>query len=397
MQPRINASYLSLLLASIACQSITDAQVVPPPFPESSQHSGPAAHSDEPRQECGTVVTPELAALILQDMADNPPPPDNFHPRYVFHIRVQFTIVRQNNGTGGMDPARIPACLAALNAAFSPWSIVFEELSPVTFLNSDAFFNIETEAEFTQMHTENFVADGVHMFFVNQLQAIGGNDLCGISTMPIQLASNGIALANDCAPPGNNTTIAHEMGHFFGLFHTHETIFGVECPSGFNCALSGDNICDTPADPNLGLNPTGDRVSSSCTIQNMPPPPFVCGPTPAYNPNPRNFMCYSPVKSCRDHFTYDQARAMWLRITNDTRGFFHTNPITAWIDFGYSGGGFDGAFDTPYPGLQYAIDHEPQLITTQRFVIKSSNTNETIRITRPMILDSFRGASTIGR
>lgn len=88
---------------------------------------------------------------------------------------------------------------------------------------------------------------------------------------------------------------------------------------------------------------------------------------------------------------------MWLRITNDTRGFFHTNPITAWIDFGYSGGGFDGAFDTPYPGLQYAIDHEPQLITTQRFVIKSSNTNETIRITRPMILDSFRGASTIGR
>ena len=43
--------------------------------------------------------------------------------------------------------------------------------------------------------------------------------------------------------------IVHEFGHYFGLYHTAETTFGIEKVSGENCKTTGDKICDTPADP----------------------------------------------------------------------------------------------------------------------------------------------------
>lgn len=43
--------------------------------------------------------------------------------------------------------------------------------------------------------------------------------------------------------------VPHEFGHYLGLYHTAETRFGVERADGADCNLTGDRICDTPADP----------------------------------------------------------------------------------------------------------------------------------------------------
>jgi Pregnancy-associated plasma protein-A len=44
--------------------------------------------------------------------------------------------------------------------------------------------------------------------------------------------------------------LVHEFGHYFGLQHTAErNLYGVEKVDGSNCAVAGDRICDTPADP----------------------------------------------------------------------------------------------------------------------------------------------------
>jgi hypothetical protein len=43
--------------------------------------------------------------------------------------------------------------------------------------------------------------------------------------------------------------LIHQFGHFLGLYHTHENIFGAELVKDANCQLSGDRCCDTPADP----------------------------------------------------------------------------------------------------------------------------------------------------
>ena len=44
--------------------------------------------------------------------------------------------------------------------------------------------------------------------------------------------------------------VAHEMGHFFGLYHTfEEQQFGKDTFGLDDCQLVGDRICDTPPDP----------------------------------------------------------------------------------------------------------------------------------------------------
>jgi len=44
--------------------------------------------------------------------------------------------------------------------------------------------------------------------------------------------------------------LAHEFGHFFGLYHTfEENQFGKDNFSLDDCAMIGDGICDTPPDP----------------------------------------------------------------------------------------------------------------------------------------------------
>jgi hypothetical protein len=43
--------------------------------------------------------------------------------------------------------------------------------------------------------------------------------------------------------------IVHEMGHFFGLYHTFEEVqFGKDDFKG-DCNIVGDCLCDTPPDP----------------------------------------------------------------------------------------------------------------------------------------------------
>jgi hypothetical protein len=59
--------------------------------------------------------------------------------------------------------------------------------------------------------------------------------------------------------------IVHEFGHYFGLYHTAETRFGLEKVDESNCGTSGDLICDTPADPgelfNVYVNYTSCKMA----------------------------------------------------------------------------------------------------------------------------------------
>ena len=48
----------------------------------------------------------------------------------------------------------------------------------------------------------------------------------------------------------NEKIVAHEFGHFFGLYHTFEEhLFGRDNFERSTCSITGDRICDTPPDP----------------------------------------------------------------------------------------------------------------------------------------------------
>ena len=81
-----------------------------------------------------------------------------------------------------------------------------------------------------------------------------------------------------------------EIGHYFGLLHTHSTFNGIEFANGSNCAVAGDLHCDTPADYNLSLGGL-----TSCTYTGQ----FVDLNGDPYNPNPSNVMSYAPPNCLR--------------------------------------------------------------------------------------------------
>ncbi|MEM6993550.1 MAG: M43 family zinc metalloprotease [Myxococcota bacterium] len=100
------------------------------------------------------------------------------------------------------------------------------------------------------------------------------------------------------------TTVAHEIGHFLGLCHTHgDHIDAVQHAVGIDgepiacdesCVLEADGICDTPPDPGPVACTVGDECTVACTTGEVP--------------DGRNLMGYYPA--CRSVFSRQQALLM---------------------------------------------------------------------------------------
>jgi hypothetical protein len=96
------------------------------------------------------------------------------------------------------------------------------------------------------------------------------------------------------------TTLAHELGHFFGLCHTHgdhpAPIIALDGAQTCEepCALEGDGLCDTPPDPGPGTCATGPECAIACGDGSLP--------------DAENLMGYYP--ECRTRFTPAQAKLM---------------------------------------------------------------------------------------
>ncbi|MBX2815767.1 MAG: zinc-dependent metalloprotease [Saprospiraceae bacterium] len=152
-----------------------------------------------------------------------------------------------------------------------------------------------------ELNRKHHVDNTINIFYLDD---IGDSQLsiaaCGISTFPFNSTPGDrfIIMSKDCST--NGSTLAHEVGHLFGLFHTHETFFGREFVNGSNCATAGDQLCDTPADPNLGGAPL-----QGCSFVSQ----VVDGNGDLFSPDPSNLMSYAPQR-CRQRFSDDQAALM---------------------------------------------------------------------------------------
>ncbi|MBW7675709.1 zinc-dependent metalloprotease [Chryseobacterium chendengshani] len=70
----------------------------------------------------------------------------------------------------------------------------------------------------------------------------------------------------------NDTTLTHELGHAFGLYHTFQGISAnsqTTCPVNNNCATQGDLVCDTsPSRSMYGVAIPTNNAIDPCTGQN---------------------------------------------------------------------------------------------------------------------------------
>ena len=212
-------------------------------------------------------------------------------------MSITAHIVRRSNGSGGIREEVVLREVERLSQAFSSANMAFE-VCTFNYINDSKFYNL-TKFDEARLITYD-IENTINIYFVNQISSENEGRICGYTYYPTKHLDN-VFMANACVPQG--TTLIHELGHFFGLYHTHEVQFGSELVSGANCAAAGDLICDTPADPGLSAS----LISDACEFTGFVTDVF----NTAYTPPVRNYMSYSRQR-CRDAFSSEQLYKMRL-------------------------------------------------------------------------------------
>ncbi len=187
------------------------------------------------------------------------------------------------------------------------------------YIDNDYFTNINNDLKANELRLVNVVEDCINVYFVPLAYFSGTSSFSPRIQDPNLWAEQGIIIRND-APP---TTLPHEMGHYFDLFHTFQLWFSSGIPelldtvyeniartgSCANWDIAGDLLGDTPADPTARVEfPT---INLNCLWINPPMkplPPDGCGQT-NYNPLTNNMMI-TQVNQCRTTFTENQKSRM---------------------------------------------------------------------------------------
>ena len=244
---------------------------------------------------------PTSSAQWCATQALNPPPPDAFilaqkrapvksRAPQMRMMGITVFIVEQTVGSSNFDIQSLYDEIDAVNSFYLSSDLQFYLCGSPRFIQGRRNTYTYNQAA-SDLNSSFHVPNTINIFYLDE---IGDNALsiaaCGISTFPWTGTPEDrfIIMQKDCSEGGG--VLAHEIGHFFGLLHTHETAVGVERVDGSNCETAGDQVCDTPADPNLSASPM-----QGCNYVGN----FIDSNNDPYNPDPSNVMSYAPFQCLR--------------------------------------------------------------------------------------------------
>ena len=210
-----------------------------------------------------------------------------------FRIPIRAHVLRKSDGSGGISQTDIEASIARTNAYYRSLNMEFY-VDKYHYLDNTTDY--ETYLDYdkprpmeTRLAKDHSVQEAINVFFVQRSSTSWGP----------KLKDKGHIVMNN-GHTRNESTFAHELGHFFGLPHTHAG--GNELVDGSNCSSAGDGFCDTPADPNLS-----GKVSDLCRYTGT----VKDANDDTYRPMTNNIMSYTRFK-CRGFFTKDQRERILL-------------------------------------------------------------------------------------
>ncbi|AUS07067.1 T9SS type A sorting domain-containing protein [Pseudotamlana carrageenivorans] len=197
-------------------------------------------------------------------------------------INIYFHIVRETNGSGGINPNQLDNIVNNLNLFYNVFDIYFSNIG-FDYINNSNYVQV-SESEANALGQINNQSNAINYYIVDALWNTGGGFVTGTA---LSIPSNRLIIRNDRVL---SSTSPHEVGHCLNLLHTFETYYCAEAINGSNCSSCGDLVCDTPADANTG-NSGG------------------------YSPDLTNIMSYY---SNRDHFTDGQSIRMKSAILSNS-------------------------------------------------------------------------------
>lgn len=150
---------------------------------------------------------------------------------------------------------------SSVNSAFAPIGVSFR-VCESRFIENWNYSN-NYDSTIAQMLWKYNVPDRINVYVHENIFSKKNkkqDQICGKASLGgVVRNHSGVFLKPDCF---DITTIAHELGHYFGLGHTFEGS-GMENADGSNCSTTGDFICDTPADP-YGSAPSNQLIDNNC-------------------------------------------------------------------------------------------------------------------------------------
>ena len=164
-------------------------------------------------------------------------------------IPLAIHIVGTDEGGGYYKVQDLMEALCHLNEQYEPVGFFFYIFGEINYINNSDVYEHTSSWSISGTIQQNNVSGAANLYFV---QDPAGN--CGYFSGGLDF----IMLRKSCSGP-NNSTIAHELGHYFSLPHTFygwegrdpyndAARFQDERVNGSNCNFAGDYFCDTPAD-----------------------------------------------------------------------------------------------------------------------------------------------------
>lgn len=244
-------------------------------------------------QYCGTIPNLELNHPV-------PPPVDQIATSRSskIHIPLLFHFISKKE-TPVIDIPKINENIAILNKEFLQTNIEFHLCGTPKYIQDPTGFLDYASAK--DLGSEFINPQKVNIFVVDKLDIGTGYNpnYTGFGIFPTSENEKErfVFLAKGSFNRG--VIFGHELGHLFGLWHTHETRYGKELVDGSNCQTAGDHICDTPADPNLQDKTYRCIYNDESKDENGN----------IYQPDVSNIMSYADL-ACTDKFTEGQIRVM---------------------------------------------------------------------------------------
>jgi len=208
-------------------------------------------------------------------------------------ISITTHVAVNSMGETSYTDALIDSAIVELNESFSPIALSFQ-VCKRNYMENYNYYNCTAIDEMVIM---NYQPNTINLYLVNSAEDIDGGEMDGYTYLPTDEEGDDVIVVSTVE------AIPHQMGHYLGLYDTHETEFGIEFVNASNCAETGDLICDTDADP-YEENIPMDTQDPCNILENLLDPngEFYVPPT-------NNMMSLYPY-DCRCIFTNEQYNKM---------------------------------------------------------------------------------------
>ena len=203
-------------------------------------------HGQSKKQRCGTTVEPQIMGMqkSRQQSADGACTTINKIDKT---FQISLWIAVNSQGATNISDEDINGALTRLNNDFAPSGMKFQYCKIENMENDrwDSLTVFPTYNEELQMRALHYEPNTINIYLVD---TIGKPEITpgGYAYFP---GGPDVIVCVKSSYNEDSPVLSHEMGHFFGLYHTFETEFGIELVDGSNCETTGDFVCDTRADP----------------------------------------------------------------------------------------------------------------------------------------------------